>query len=443
MSATSNKCTKVLNQTLAQAEAGFYVANPKSEAQFRKASAHLPGGNTRTPLFYSPFPLTIERGEGSQLWDLDGHGYIDFLGEFTAGICGHSHPKILAALANALSKGLSFSSQTCGEADLAAAICARFPCFESVRFTNSGTEANLMALSAARVFTGCDKVVVFQGAYHGGPLSFVGKPSPANIPFHFLLGSYNDLEATQAVLNPHAGEVAAIIIEPMLGAGGCIPADVDFLKGLRAWCDANGALLIFDEVMTSRLYPNGMQPAFGVYADLTTMGKYLGGGLPIGVFGGRADIMSMFDPRRDGAIPHAGTFNNNVMTMSAGLAAITEVYTEAEALRLNADGDILRERLNAVCKAASAPISFSGIGNVMNLHTQASPVVKPSQTAQDNKALKRLIFFDLLDKGFFIARRGLVALNACMTQADLDGFEKAISEILHMRSNCICSITEN
>ncbi len=443
MLASSNDHTKIFNQALVQAEAGFRAANPESEAQFNKATTHLPGGNTRTPLFYSPYPLTIERGEGSKVWDVDGHGYVDFLGEYTAGICGHSHPKILAALSNVLSNGLNFSSQTRGEADFAAAIRARFPCFEFLRFTNSGTEANIMALSAARVFTKRDKIVVFQDAYHGGPLSFVGKPSVANIPFEFLLGSYNDLEATKAMLNLHAGSVAAIIIEPMLGAGGCIPADVSFLKGLRQWCDVNGTLLIFDEIMTSRLHPNGMQPALGVHADLTTMGKYLGGGMPIGVFGGRADIMSMFDPRRDPAIPHAGTFNNNVMTMGAGLAAITEIYTEARALRLNSDGNILREKLNAVCKAAGAPVSFSGIGSVMNLHTQASFVTRPSQTSQDNKTLKNMIFFDLLEKGFYIARRGLVSLNVCLTQTDLENFVDAFSEILNMHSDYIRSIAVN
>src|SRR5207248_4663534 len=301
-------------------------------------------GNTRSAIFVDPFPLTMARGEGAHLWDLDGHEYVDFLSEFTAGLFGHSHPAIGRALDEALDSGWNLGAQGAAEGRFAAAICDRFPSVELVRFTNSGTEANLMAVSAARALTGRDKVLVFSGGYHGGVFYFRGKGSVINAPFDFLLAEYNDIEGTRALVEPHKGDLAAILIEPMLGGSGCIPADREFLADLRALASETGALLIFDEVMTSRLAPGGLQEAHGILADLTTLGKYVGGGMSFGAFGGRRDLMERFDPRRPDAFQHAGTFNNNVLTMNAGLVGLTEIYTPERSRALNAAGDRLRER---------------------------------------------------------------------------------------------------
>ena len=243
----------------------------------------------------------MARGEGARLWDLDGHEYADFLSEFTAGIYGHSHPAIRSAVEAALAGGLNFGAHTEIEARFAAAVCARFPSIELVRFTNSGTEANLMAVSAARAITGRPKILVFGGGYHGGVFYFRGHGSPLNAPFEFLLGRYNDLEALETLVRPHRQELAAILVEPMQGTTGCIPAERGFLAGLRALANETGALLIFDEVMTSRLAPGGLQEVHGILPDLTTLGKYLGGGMSFGAFGGRAEIMERFDPRRPDA----------------------------------------------------------------------------------------------------------------------------------------------
>ncbi len=420
----------VLYQESEAAAAGFRAMNPASEAQYRTALASMPGGNTRSVLFHDPFPLAIARGAGTYLWDLDGHRYVDFLGEYTAGIYGHSHPVILSTIRDALEQGLNLSSHTRGEADLTRAICARFPGLDTVRLTNSGTEANIMALSAARAFTKRRKIMVFAGGYHGGPLSFVGKPSKANVPFDVVIAAYNDLDSTGDLMAQNARDVAAVLVEPMLGAGGCIPGSRAFLQGLRDLCDDSGALLIFDEVMTSRLHPNGFQAQLGIRPDLTTMGKYIGGGMPIGVFGGRADIMAQFDLRSEGHLPHAGTFNNNVLSMRAGLVGLTEIYTETEAARLTRSGAAFRNRLNDICKASGLPVRFSGIGSVMNLHAQAPAPTLPEQVANESGPLKELIFFGLLRRGFLIARRGLVCLNICHTERHLSAFEQSFKAIL-------------
>src|SRR5262249_49841841 len=236
-----------IGAALAEAEELYRAHNPKSLAQHREACAAMPGGNTRSAIYVDPFPLTIARGEGARLWDIDGHEYVDFLSGFTPGIYGHSHPAICRAIEGALEGGLNFGAHNAAEARFAAAICARFPSIELVRFTNSGTEANLMAVSAARAITGRGKILVFKGGYHGGVFYVRRHGSALNAPFDFLLGHYNALAAVEALVQPHRGELAAILIEPMQGTTGCIAAEYPFLAGLRALADEAGALLIYDE----------------------------------------------------------------------------------------------------------------------------------------------------------------------------------------------------
>ena len=244
------------------------------------------------------------------------------LGEFTAGLYGHSHPVILDAVRGALDRGISYGGTNELEHQLAELLCARFPAMELVRFTNSGTEANLMALALAVHHTGRREILVFKGGYHGGVLAFgSGEPSPVTVPHAFVLGDYDRTDETRALIRAHAGTLGAILVEPMLGSGGCIPASTEFLRMLREEATAAGALLIFDEMMTSRLARPDVVP------DLMTVGKYLAGGMSFGAFGGRRELMEGYDPTRPGALFHAGTFNNNVLSMSAGIAGLTQVLT--------------------------------------------------------------------------------------------------------------------
>ncbi len=419
---------------LAEAEERYRADNPKSLEQHHAACAAMPGGNTRASIHVDPFPLTMARGEGARLWDLDGHEYADFLSEFTAGLYGHSHPAIRRAIEAALAGGLNFGAHTEIEARFAAAVCARFPSIELVRFTNSGTEANLMAVSAARAITGRPKILVFGGGYHGGVFYFRGHGSPLNTPFEFLLGRYNDLKALETLIRPHRQQLAAILVEPMQGTTGCIPAERGFLAGLRALASETGALLIFDEVMTSRLAPGGLQEVHGILPDLTTLGKYLGGGMSFGAFGGRAEIMERFDPRRPDAFQHAGTFNNNVLTMNAGLVGLTEIYTPGPAHALNEWGDRLRGRLNAVVRLSGLAMQFTGIGSMMSVHMADGPIRSEEDAARGDGALRDLFWFDLVAHGIWFAKRGMFALSIALVDEDGDKLIAAVEEFVQTRA---------
>src|SRR5215218_6171511 len=323
-----------LDAALAEAREAYVSRNPASLAAHVEAAASLPGGNTRTVLFHGPFPLLMARGEGCRLWDADGHRYVDLLGEYTAGLYGHSHPAIRAALDRALDKGWNLGGHGAMEAKLARLVCERFPSVELVRFTNSGTEANLMAIATAIAATGRRKVMVFEGGYHGGVLTFAGGGSPVNVPHGWVLAPYNDAAGAVALAEQHADDLACVLVEPMLGSGGCIPAEPVFLQALRDAADRAGAVLVLDEVMTSRMSAGGQQARLGITPDMTTLGKYIGGGMSFGAFGGRRALIELYDPRRADALPHAGTFNNNVLTMHAGVAGLEEVFTAEAADRL-------------------------------------------------------------------------------------------------------------
>ncbi|MDE2197441.1 MAG: aminotransferase class III-fold pyridoxal phosphate-dependent enzyme [Rhodospirillales bacterium] len=416
-----------LDAALDEARRDYTERNPASLAQHEAARASLPGGNTRSVLYYDPFPLAFVRGEGATLWDVDGHAYTDFLGEFTAGIAGHSHPAIRAAVSRAMEGGISLGGHNTLESRFADAVRARFPSMRLLRFTNSGTEANLLALSTAVAATSRRKVMAFRHGYHGAVFMF-SPGANINAPFDFVIGAYNDVEATAALLAAHGADLAAVILEPMLGGGGCIPARPDFLALLRAETARHGIVLIFDEVMTSRLAPGGLQSILGVTPDLTTLGKYVGGGMSFGAFGGRPDLMARFDPSQPGALPHAGTFNNNVLTMSAGLAALTEVYTPQAASALNAMGEDLRARLNAVATRHGVAMQFTGIGSMLAVHMTREPLHRPEDAARSNKQAADLFFLDLQKAGFWIARRGMMALSLPLTAADADGLVAAVEE---------------
>ena len=422
-----------LADALEAARAHYSAANPASLKLHQQAERSLPGGNTRTVLFFGPFPLRFAGGDGCHLTDVDGHTYVDFLAEYTAGIFGHSHPAIRRAIERALDFGVNIGGHTELEVRLAEAVTARFPSMERVRFTNSGTEGNLLAISLARVFTKRRKVMVVTGGYHGGVLYFRSGGSPVNAPFPVLLARYNDIESARALAASDGDDLACIIVEPMMGSTGCIPATPEFLSGLRKIADETGALLIFDEVMTSRLAPGGLQSLIGVKPDLTTLGKYVGGGMSFGAFGGRADVMALFDPQRPGALPHAGTFNNNTLTMSAGFAGLTEVATPEAITKLNARGDRLRERLNEITRSGGARMQFTGRGSMLAVHFRDGAILNEADADAGNQDLKELFFFDLLDRGVYIARRGMIVLSLVQDEAAFTRLEGAVEDFVRLR----------
>jgi glutamate-1-semialdehyde 2,1-aminomutase len=403
---------------LEEAEARYVASNPESLRLHEQRARFMPGGNTRTTIHQVPFPLTIVRGEGALIVDADGHEYVDFLGEYTAGFHGHSHPVILAAIRDALDDGIVLGAPNRYEAQLAQAVCARFPSVDLVRFCNSGTEANLLALSLARAVSGRSGVLVFTGAYHGGIAT----------PYEWTTAAYNDAADAVRQIEQKAGELAAVIVEPLQGAGGVIPGDAEFLRALRDATAAAGVLLIFDEVMTSRLSLGGMQQILGIRPDLTTLAKYIGGGLAFGALGGRAELMRRFDPSRPDAIPHGGTFNNDVLTMAAG-AAGQGLVTEGEIGRLNGLGDRLRDRLNAFASERGIEFCVTGYGSLVGLHFTRGPVRSAADVPQAAE-LRSLLHLHMLENGFSYGRRGFIALSLPLGESEIDAFAAAVEVFL-------------
>lgn len=424
--------TQPLDLVLHQANDHFSRKRPKTAALHERAKAVMPGGNTRTILHSAPFPIRVEKASGAVVTDVDGHDYVDFLGEYSAGLYGHSHPRIHAAVAEALAIGLNIGASHEREVAFAETVCRRFG-LDLVRFTNSGTEANMMAIAAARCFTGRPKLMVMHGGYHGGTLYFSHGPSPVNAPYDVVIAPFNDIEGTRALIGKHAGELGSIIIEPMLGGGGCLPADRAFLEMLRAATEARGIVLIFDEVMCSRLHPGGLSAALGIAPDLKTYGKYIGGGMSFGAFGGKAEIMGQFDPSRPDALPHAGTYNNNTLTMTVGQVAMTEIFTPEACVALNARGDRLRGRLNDLFMSYQAPMRATGIGSLLAVHPLAGPVARPEDAQRADPRARHLLFLDLLDRGYYIAERGYLALSLAVTEAHCEGLVEAVESFIRER----------
>jgi glutamate-1-semialdehyde 2,1-aminomutase len=390
--------TAQLDARVRDAHDRYIAARPRSAAADRRSRAVLPGGNTRSVLDFAPFPFRVASASGAELVDIDGHRYVDLCGNYTAGLLGHSPRSVRDAVVATLDRGWALGAVHEAEVELAELVCDRFPTIEQVRFTNSGTEANLMAIGTALHHTGRRTVGVFDRAYHGGVLSFGadldGPHHPLNVPHRFRVAPFDDIEGLDALFADD--DLGCVLVEAVQGSGGCRPASEAFLRGLRRRCDDHGVVLVFDEVMTSRLAPGGAQEHFGVRADLTTLGKYLGGGFTFGAFGGRRDIMAAFDPSAGGELTQAGTFNNNVASMSAAVATLRNELTAERVIEVNERGDRLRAALDAVLDAPA--IRVTGLGSMNSFH------------ATDDRVLE-LLFHHLLADGFYIARRGLMALS--------------------------------
>jgi glutamate-1-semialdehyde 2,1-aminomutase len=426
-----------IEASVAEAHALYSAQRPASAALQDKAREVMPGGNTRSVLSYGPFPTAMARGEGCRLWDIDGHEYLDLCGEYTAGLFGHSDARLQAALRAALGNGVNLAAVGVAEEKFARILCGRFPSIERIRFTNSGTEANLMAITAARAFTGRDRIMVFRGGYHGGVLTFpVSGVNRSTLPLDFVFADYNDGDGSMAAIHDHGDRLAAVIVEPMMGSGGCIPASPAFLAALRSATQATGALLCFDEVMTSRMSTGGLQLRLGITPDLTTLGKYVAGGMSFGAFGGRADIMAPFAS----ALPHAGTFNNNVLSMAAGGVAMGEIFTGDVPEQLYIRGEALRGALNQLCESAGVAMQFTGLGSMLTPHFRSGPITQPYSASREEEGLRELFFFDMLAAGIYIARRGMVALSLPVADADINRFVAAAGEFIAARGPLLQSL---
>lgn len=426
-----------LDDAVSDAYARFEAANPRSLARHQAAIGVLPGGNTRAVLYYPPFPLTFTGGNGCKVTDLDGHEHIDLVSEYSAGLFGHSNPVIAAAQKEVIDSGLSLGAPNVIEAEYARALVDRFPAFERVRFCNSGTEANIMAISTARAVTGRPKVIAMHEGYHGGVLTFAHGGSELNLPFPFLFAEYNDVAAIRALIREHAPELAAVILEPMMGGGGCIPATPEFLAAIREETRAAGALMIIDEVMTSRLDYRGLHGAHGVQPDLLTMGKYLGGGASFGCFGGRADIMDRFDPARKHAFSHGGTFNNNLLSMAGGMAGFTKVLTKEASRKVNEQGDRLRGDLQALFDRHRVVATVTGRGSLMAVHFLKGPIDSPAIIDSADPRGLSLFHVEMLLRGVYLAPRGMIALSIPFGDDEASKVLDAVDDFLQVNGHLL------
>ncbi|KAI7169832.1 hypothetical protein KC316_g11405 [Hortaea werneckii] len=423
-----NDCTA---EALATAQLLYVVSNPASRELHEEAAKSLPGGNTRSLLHNAPFPIAIKRGSGYSLISEDGHTYTDLVGELTAGLFGHSNPLIHSTLKAALDNvGLSLGATTRLESQHARLMCDRFG-LDRVRFTNSGTEANMHAIQAARRYTGKRKVVVFAGGYHGAVFCFAsGAPASNNVDLDdWVVAEFNNVADARAKIEGTDG-VAAVLVEGMQGAGPCIVGTDDFLQAVQASARKAGAVFILDEVMTSRLAPGGLQSLVSLKPDLTSFGKYLGGGITFGAFGGRLDIMAVYDPRVANSLAHSGTFNNNTLGMSAGYVGLSQIYTPEVAVAFNKVGDDLRSKLQDA--SVGTKMTVTGRGSVLGIHflKDGRKELLSVKERQDDVQLKELFGFEMLVDGFWITRRGSIALVMGTPQSELDRFVSCVKRFL-------------
>jgi glutamate-1-semialdehyde 2,1-aminomutase len=400
----------------------YLARTPRSAATFERASRSLPGGSTRTTVFFPPYAPYIERGAGIAVTDVDGNVYRDFLGNYSSLILGHAHPAVIDAVEAQLRRGSAFNAPTEVEIELAEEIRGRLPSVELMRFTNSGTEATMFAMRVARAFTGRDRIARFDRAYHGTHDTAMARTPGVPMATSDLVLElpWNDPDGVLAAVAGHEQEVAAIAIEPVQGAGGIRVATPAFLGFLRDLCDRIGALLLFDEIIAFRTGPGGAQGIAGVRPDLTTLGKIIGGGFPLAGFGGREDVMALFDARRDGALSHGGTFNGNPVAAAAGLATLRLLDAEAYA-RLDMLGERLRTRVAAGFSEAGLGASIAGTASLVQVAAGGyqSAVATGAHAASE-------LFMGLILAGFYLAPRGMGAIALPTTEGDVDDLADAM-----------------
>ncbi|MBI1846517.1 MAG: aspartate aminotransferase family protein, partial [Candidatus Rokubacteria bacterium] len=401
-------------------EVAEYVAKTRqSKALHEEAVAVMPGGNSRTTTFFDPYPFYLQRGQGAHVWDADGIDRLDFNGNYTSLILGHAPPEVVKAVQEAATQGLSFPGPTEHEIRLAELLTRRIPSLESVRFTNSGTEATMNAVRVARAFTGRPKIAKFEGAYHGthdwalvsvspDPRTAGGRRRPkpvaasAGVPpavlKHVVVLPWNDAEACEQIIEKEAASLAGVLVDPLLGVGGILPPVAGFLERLRAVTERHGIVLIFDEVISFRVGEGGAQQRFGIRPDLTTLGKIIGGGLPVGAFGGRADILGAYDPRKGGArISHGGTFNANPLTMAAGVATLNALTPEAYG-RLDALGERLRGGVTRLLEGTRRKGQVTGLGSLFCLHWTTGALTDYRSSRPKDPGAPMRVFMGLLNE---------------------------------------------
>lgn len=428
----------------------YLELTPKSRAIWEDAKNYLPGGDSRNSIFWEPYPFFVESSSGCHVIDADGNDRVDFINTMTTMILGHAPKVVMQAVKEQLSKGVAYNAPNEHQVKLAKTLCQRIPSFDLVRFTNSGTEATLNTLRAARAFTGKSRFAKAEGGYHGthdavtvslrvNP-ELAGEaekptalPSSAGIPEgvvdQVLVIPYNDTQASLKLLEENKDQLAAVIVEPVMGSVGMVPTTTEFLAMLREFTQANGIILIFDEVISFRVAPGGSQQYYGITPDMTALGKIIGGGFPVGAFGGRRDIMEQYDPTIGPAVSHAGTFNANPVTMVAGSVTLDQLTPEVYR-RLAELTEELRKGLRSVCAELEVPAQITGLGSLFGIHFAEGEIRNYRDVAAGNSSLRHQMFLGMMNEGFLTASNLVGGLSTEMGEPEIDSFVDAFKNVL-------------
>lgn len=428
----------------------YLKRTPVSKEHDLKAKGALPGGDTRWSTYYMPYPIYMDRGQGCRLVDVDGNTYIDVQNNYTALVHGHRHPEIMKAVEKYLAKDILFGAPSESQYLLADLVTRRLPGVDLLRFTNSGTEAAMMAMRTARAFMKRDIIIKMDGGYHGShdlaevnisPDPRRSNPPEARVETDGVPGCvldavrvarFNDTGSVESVLKQYADRTAAIVVEPVMNSAGIIPATVEFLRDLRTLADRYGVLLIFDEIVTFRLHEQGLQGKYGVVPDLTALGKLIGGGFAMGAFGGRKDIMSSFDPAAADGFHHSGTFNGHNLMAAAGAAAV-RMLDQAAIDRIDRLGERLVTGLQRVTARYGIREAITRAGSLLYLHWTDAPIREAADVpAWKKKAgeFPRLLHLELLNRGVFTANRGLMNISTAMDEEGIDSVVEAFDGAL-------------
>jgi glutamate-1-semialdehyde 2,1-aminomutase len=428
-----------------------YLARTAASRHLHESARRvMPGGDTRSSAFWKPYPVFIERGAGCRVWDADGNEYLDFVNNYTSLILGHAHPAVVEAVSRELPHGTAYAAPLLAQVELAELLVERVPSVESVRFCNSGTEATLFAIRAARAFTGREMLLKIEGGFHGthdavevsiapreGDAGPADEPRPVlasrGVPRRVLeetaVVPFGDAAAVERALERYPDRIAALIVEPVPGVMGYMPPPAGYLRRVRDAVHGHGAVLIFDEIQDLRLSRGGAQEMYGVQPDLTAMGKIIGGGFPVGAFGGRAEIMALFDPFQPESLSHSGTFNGNRATTAAG-AAVLRALDQPQIDRLNRLGDRLRDELRSAAEAAGVRLHVTGAGSFASVFFTDRPVTDYRSRAAVVESLQSLFHLHLLNRGVYIIPRGSLNLSVPMTEVEVAACREAVRDAL-------------
>ena len=420
----------------------------QSSSLFARAQLRIPGGvNSPVRSFKSvrSTPLFIREGKGSHITDVDGNDYIDYIGSWGPLILGHCHPEVIAAIEETLHRGASFGTPTEGEVHLAEMICTAVNSVEMVRLTNSGTEASMAAIRVARGYTGRDKIIKFEGCYHGSVDSLLVKAGsgvmtlglpdspgvPASFVEHTLLADFNNLESVTDLFDEYGSEIAAVVLEPVAGNMGMIVPDLDFLKGLRNLCDVHGSLLVFDEVMTGfRVDYGGAQSIFGIIPDMTIFGKVIGGGLPVGAYGGRQDVMLMVAPA--GPVYQAGTLSGNPLAVAAGRKTLEILQAPDTYAELSRKSNWLINEMRQSAGQNGIPLQTNVMGGMFGFFFAERPVRNYQDAAESNQDRFRKFFMGMLKAGIYLAPSAFESgfISMAHTEEDLEKTAVACRKVM-------------